>query len=61
MKKILVLAAAMALAGCTTAGPFVTSVSTDGLGGLLIEKCKVEFNAWLGVVNMGQCISTGSR
>lgn len=61
MKKIIMLTAVLVLAGCTTAGPFVTNVSTDGRGGLVIEKCKVELNAWLGVINMGQCMSTGSR
>ena len=61
MKKILTLALVLLLAGCTSAGPFVTSVSLDLSGTLTVEKCKVEFNAWLGVVNMGQCISSSTR
>jgi type IV secretion system protein VirB7 len=32
------------LAGCTTAGPYVTNISSDGANGLNIEKCKVELN-----------------
>jgi len=43
------------LAGCTTAGPYVTNISSDGNNGLNIEKCKVELNAFLGVVSTGDC------
>lgn len=38
------------LAGCSTAGPFVTNISSDGRGGLNIEKQEVEYNWFLGVV-----------
>jgi len=31
------------LAGCSTAGPFVTNVSSDGQGNLIIEKSMVSF------------------
>jgi hypothetical protein len=46
------------LSGCTTAGPYVTNISSDGANGLNIEKCKVELNAFLGVVNTGDCINS---
>lgn len=40
------------LAGsCTTAGPFVTSISSDGQGNLVIEKSMVKFNAFMGTVS----------
>ena len=39
------------LAGCTTAGPFVTNISSDGRGGLNIEKAKVKYNSFSGVVS----------
>jgi len=39
------------LSGCaTTAGPFVTNISSDGKGNLIIEKSNVEYNPWMGVV-----------
>jgi type IV secretion system protein VirB7 len=49
------------LAGCTTAGPYVTNISSDGANGLNIEKCKVELNAFLGVVNTGECSNSSIK
>lgn len=37
--------------GCTTAGPFVTSISSDGRGGLIVEKSMVKFNSFTGTVS----------
>ena len=55
MNKLAILIAIplllVTLAGCTTAGPFVTNISSDGRGGLNIEKQKVEYNMFLGVVS----------
>lgn len=45
----------LTLFGCTTAGPYVTNISSDGANGLNIEKCKVELNGFMGVVNTGDC------
>ncbi len=50
-----ITAAASILTGCSTAGPFVTSISSDGRGGLIIEKNTVHFN-WI-----TQVISTGDH
>jgi len=50
MKLAFVVAVLLALTGCTTAGPFVTSISSDGNGGLVIEKSMVEFNCFLGTI-----------
>ena len=37
----------VAIAGCTTtAGPFVTNISSDGQGNLVIEKAMVEYSQW---------------
>ena len=49
------------LAGCTSAGPYVTNISSDGANGLNIERCKVELNAFLGVVSTGDCSSSSLR
>ena len=43
----------LALAGCTSAGPFVTSISSDGNGNLVIEKNTVHMNAFMGTVSLG--------
>ena len=50
MNKIITLAGAILvgtiLTGCTTAGPFITNISSDGDGNLIIEKSRVKFNAF---------------
>lgn len=42
---------ALGVAGCTTAGPFVTNISSDGNGGLVIEKSYVQMNSFMGTVS----------
>jgi len=49
------------LAGCTTAGPFVTNISSDGRGNLNIEKAKVQFNSFMGVVSTTETTSTNIK
>ncbi|MDP2203991.1 MAG: hypothetical protein Q8K07_18385 [Methylicorpusculum sp.] len=61
MKFLLTLTAVASLTGCTTAGPYVTNISSDGDNGLNIEKCKVELNAFLGVVNTGECSNSNIK
>jgi len=48
--KIVTALLLLASGGCSSAGPFVSSISSDGRGGLNIEKQKVEYNWLLGVV-----------
>ncbi|MFT5700881.1 MAG: hypothetical protein ACI8ZB_003766 [Desulforhopalus sp.] len=57
MKKILlVLFVSVAVSGCSShAGPFVTSISSDGRGGLIVEKCMAKFDPWMSTVNNDQC------
>jgi hypothetical protein len=57
MVRILGIAALFSLAGCSTAGPFVTNVSSDGNGGLTIEKCMAHLNP-LGWINNSDCTNT---
>ena len=47
----------MSLTACTTAGPYVTNISSDGKGGLNIEKCGVYMNGFTGTVSTGECTS----
>jgi outer membrane protein assembly factor BamE (lipoprotein component of BamABCDE complex) len=54
IKKIACLVAIVGitlLSGCTTAGPFVTNISSDGRGNLIIEKSQVKMNAFMGTVS----------
>jgi len=60
-KSNFVFCAVLLLGGCTTAGPYVTNISSDGANGLNIEKCKVELNAFLGVINTGDCSNSALK
>ena len=47
LRVAIVICAAFLVTGCaTTAGPFVTNISSDGRGGLVIEKAMVEYSQW---------------
>ena len=58
MKKILAIAFVALLGACTNAGPFVTNISADGNNGLVIEKCQVHMNAFMGTVSNDNCTTT---
>lgn len=47
--------------GCTTAGPFVTSISSDGRGNLVIEKSMVQMNSFTGTVSNHASTTTTIR
>ena len=55
--KYLILVLVLGLVGCTTAGPYVTNISSDGKGGLVVEKASVEMNAITGTVSNKSDIS----
>jgi type IV secretion system protein VirB7 len=46
------------VSGCSTAGPFVTNVSPDGKGGLVVEKNTVHLNSFTGVITLGETPTT---
>ena len=49
----------LVISGCSSrAGPFVTSISSDGRGGLIVEKCMAKFDPWMSTVNNDNCTST---
>ncbi len=63
MKKVTALLIAaisvIVISGCSSrAGPFVTSISSDGRGGLIVEKCMAKFDPWMSTVNNDNCTST---
>ncbi|NRA94152.1 MAG: hypothetical protein HRU26_15990 [Psychroserpens sp.] len=49
--KLLLIPSSLFLFSCTSAGPFVTNISSDGSGNLVIEKSMVKFNAFMGTVS----------
>ena len=53
-------ALALVLIGCSTAGPFVTNISSDGQGNLIIEKNTVKFNSFTGNVSSGETPTTST-
>jgi len=55
-KRILLtlLLAAMLVAGCTSAGPYVTDIAYDGEGSLLVTKNTVLFNWFFGTIGTGE-------
>ena len=57
MKTIMIVALAFTISACTTAGPYVTNISSDGNNGLNIEKCAVHLNSFMGTVSTGECTS----
>jgi type IV secretion system protein VirB7 len=58
MKKFFLLFGIACIAGCSTAGPFVSSISSDGNNGLIVEKCDIEFNGFLGIISNYNCRTT---
>ena len=65
MKKIFVISTLMVIAaelvGCSTAGPFVTNISSDGAGGLTVEKCLLHFNGWNGNMSNTDCTNVNLK
>lgn len=56
---ILFIPLALALAGCVSeAGPFVTDISSDGRGGIVVQKCMVKLQRQINTVEASNCTST---
>jgi|HubBroStandDraft_5_1064220.scaffolds.fasta_scaffold282443_2 hypothetical protein len=50
----LIASVAVTVAGCTTeAGPYVTNISSDGKGDILVQKNTVLVNGFTGTVSTG--------
>ena len=63
MKKLVILTiiagyAIFTVMGCSTAGPFVTNISSDGRGNLIIEKNTVRMNGFTGNISSGRPSTT---
>lgn len=59
MQPFLVLILIVVFSGCSSAGPFVTNISSDGRGSLVIEKQKIEFNGLTWTVS-NESVSTAT-
>lgn len=60
--SILCVGLAIAVAGCSSkAGPFVTNISSDGEGGIVVEKCMVRLDRMINTVEAADCINTNIR
>ena len=55
MRAMMLTGIVFLVAGCSTAGPFVTSIADAGNGILTIEKCEVVFDSFIGIVRTGEC------
>lgn len=62
MRKLLVVSlifSAVTMTGCSSkAGPFVTNISSDGRGGLTVEKCMVRLDRTINTVESSDCTNT---
>lgn len=58
MKRMVLVLLLITAPACSTAGPFVTGVSSDGNGGLLVEKCYVQMNGFTGSIHNRNCSSS---
>ena len=55
MNRILAVAVLLGMVGCSVTQPYVTNISPAGEQGILVEKCKVQFNSLTAKVSTEQC------
>jgi hypothetical protein len=55
MKHLVAVIALATMTACASAGPIVSNVSSDAGGNLVIEKCKVKTNFFLGTMELTEC------
>lgn len=59
MKLLLGFAVIAAVTGCASqAGPFVTGISSDGRGGIVVEKCMVRLDRMINTVEASSCTNS---
>jgi len=59
MKLLLGFAVIAAVTGCASqAGPFVTNISSDGRGGIVVEKCMVRLDRTINTVEASNCTNS---
>ena len=55
MNRILAVAVLLGMIGCSVTRPYVTNISPAGDQGILVEKCKVQYNPYTAKVSTEQC------
>ena len=55
MNRILAVAIVFGMIGCSVTRPYVTNISPEGDQGILVEKCKVQYNPYTAKVSTEQC------
>lgn len=59
---ILCVAIAFFATGCSSkAGPFVSNISSDGEGGVVVEKCMVRLDRMINTVETADCTNTSIK
>lgn len=62
MTRIVVFLSLFFVVGCTSkAGPFITNISSDGAGGLVVEKCMMSLNRMITTVENADCTNTSIK
>ena len=55
MNQILAVATLLIMVKCSLTRPYVTNISPAGEQGILVEKCKVQFNSLTAKVSTEEC------
>ena len=55
MNRILAVAILLGMIGCSVTRPYVTNISPAGEQGILVEKCKVQFNSFTAKISDSSC------
>ena len=55
MNRILAVAILLAMIGCSVTQPYVTNISPAGEQGILVEKCKVQYNPYTTRISTELC------
>ena len=56
MRFLFLILCGLSLTACTNAGPYVTNISRTKEGDLLVEKCMLKHNAFMGKQMHWQCL-----
>ena len=55
MNRILAVAILLGMTGCGLTQPYVTNISPAGQNGILVEKCKIQFNKLTSQISDESC------
>ena len=55
MKQIIAVTILLVVTGCSLTQPYVTNISPAGKNGILVEKCKIQFNKLTSQISDESC------